>query len=123
MIYGSFNQTSVPEVVARQFPITEEFGYELMPLHLRAVCDTMQDRDSIYKQARMLTRTLQCSVLAQRTTKGGTESTGNSERLRGVIRGAVALLGAGAVRVDETAHGLVGSSSLHDSLYRGSNHQ
>ena len=52
MIYGSFNQSRVPEVAARQFRETEEFGYEMVQLRLRAVCDTMQDRDSIYKQAK-----------------------------------------------------------------------
>ena len=52
MIYGSINQTRVPDVAARQFPTTDEFGYELMQLHLRAVCNTMRERDSIYKQAK-----------------------------------------------------------------------
>lgn len=67
MIYGSFNQTSVPEVVARQIPKTEEFGYELMPLYLQAVCDTMQDRDSIYKQAK--DAHLYVAMLGPRSTK------------------------------------------------------
>jgi hypothetical protein len=52
MIYGSFKGSKVPEKVAGHFPKTEEFGYELIQLHLRAVCDTMQDRDSIYMQAK-----------------------------------------------------------------------
>jgi hypothetical protein len=52
MTYGSFNQRSVPENVAKLFPKTEEFGYELMKLRLQAICDTIQDRDSIYKQAK-----------------------------------------------------------------------
>lgn len=52
MIYGSINKSKVPEVVAQQFPENQEFGYELMQLHLRAVCDTMQERDSIYRQAK-----------------------------------------------------------------------
>jgi hypothetical protein len=51
MIYGSFNRSKVPETVAGHFPKTEEFGYELIQLRLRAVCDTMRDRDSIYMQA------------------------------------------------------------------------
>ena len=52
MIYGLINKTKVPEIVARQFPENQEFGYELMRLRLRAVCDTMQDRDSLYRQAK-----------------------------------------------------------------------
>ena len=52
MIYGQFNRSKVPEEVSAQFPKTEQFGYELIQLHLRAICDTMQDRDSIYRQAK-----------------------------------------------------------------------
>ena len=52
MIYGSLTKTKVPEVVAQQFPEKEEFGYELMQLRLRAVCDTLQERDSLYRQAK-----------------------------------------------------------------------
>jgi hypothetical protein len=52
MIYGSKNQPRVPEDVGRQFPRTEQFGYEMITLRLRAVCDTMQDRDSLYTQAK-----------------------------------------------------------------------
>ena len=52
MIYRSFNRSKVPEEVAGHFPKTEEFGYELIQLRLRAVCDTMRDRNSIYMQAK-----------------------------------------------------------------------
>jgi len=52
MIYGSFNRSKVPEKVAGHFPKTDEFGYELIQLHLRAVCDTTRDRDWIYMQAK-----------------------------------------------------------------------
>ncbi len=52
MIYGSFNRSKVPEKIAKHFPKTEEFGYELIQLRLRAVCDTMRDCDSIYMQAK-----------------------------------------------------------------------
>jgi len=52
MTYGSLNGRSVPEDVARLFPKTEEFGYELMKLRLQVICDSMQDRDSMYKQAK-----------------------------------------------------------------------
>jgi len=52
MIYGSLTKTKVPEVVARQFPENQEFGYELMQLRLRAVCDPLQERDSLYRQAK-----------------------------------------------------------------------
>jgi hypothetical protein len=51
MIYASFNWSKAPEDVVRNFPRTERFGYELIQLNLRAVCDTMQDRDSMYAQA------------------------------------------------------------------------
>lgn len=50
----TFNQTSVPENVANLFPRTEEFGYELMPLRLQLVCDTMKERDSIYMRANVV---------------------------------------------------------------------
>ena len=53
MIYGSFNWNKVPENVVRCFPQTERFGYELIQLNLQAVCDTMQDRDSMYAQAKV----------------------------------------------------------------------
>ena len=52
MIYGSFNRSKVPQEVAGRFPKTEEFGYELIELRLRAVCDTMRDRNSICMQAK-----------------------------------------------------------------------
>jgi hypothetical protein len=52
MIYGSFNWRKIPENVVLRFPITEQFGYELIQLSLRAVCDTIQDRDSVYTQAK-----------------------------------------------------------------------
>jgi hypothetical protein len=52
MIYGSFNRSKIAETVAGHFPMTEEFGYELIQLRLRAVCDTMRDRDSICRQAK-----------------------------------------------------------------------
>ena len=52
MIYVSSNQSRVPEEVGKQFPRTEQFGYELITLRLWAVCDTMQERDSLYKQAK-----------------------------------------------------------------------
>ena len=51
MIYASVNLNKVPEDVMRQFPKTEQFGYELIQLKLRAICDTMQDRDSMCVQA------------------------------------------------------------------------
>lgn len=52
MVYGSFNWSKAPENVVRHFPETERFGYELIQLNLRAVCDTIQDRDSVYAQAK-----------------------------------------------------------------------
>lgn len=52
MIYGSFNWSETPENVVRHFPKTGVFGYELVQLSLRVVCDTTQDRDSMYAQAR-----------------------------------------------------------------------
>lgn len=52
MIYRSFDWSKVPEDVVRRFPKTERFGYELIQLQLRVVCDTTQDRDSMYTQAK-----------------------------------------------------------------------
>ena len=52
MIYRPFSQSKVPEDVAEHFPKTAEFGYELIQLRLGAVCDTMRDRDSIYREAK-----------------------------------------------------------------------
>ena len=52
MVYGSFNWNKAPADVVRRFPSSEGFGYELIQLHLRAVCDTMQERDSICVQAK-----------------------------------------------------------------------
>lgn len=52
MIYWSNNQSRVPEDVGRQFPRIGQFGYELITLRLRVVCDTTQERDSIYTQAK-----------------------------------------------------------------------
>ena len=52
MIYGSITQSRVPEDIGKQFPRIEQFGYELITLRLRAVCDTIQDRDSLYTQAK-----------------------------------------------------------------------
>ena len=67
MVYGLFNQSKVPEEVAQHFPKTEEFGYELIPLRLRAICDTMRDRDSIYMQAEEAH--LYVATLGPRSTK------------------------------------------------------
>jgi hypothetical protein len=52
MIYGSFNSSKTPKNVVRHFPKTGVFGYELVQLRLRVVCDTTQDRDSMYAQAK-----------------------------------------------------------------------
>ena len=67
MIYGSFNRSRVPNEVAGHFPKTEEFGYELIQLCLRAVCDTMRDRDSFYMQAN--DAHLYVATLGPRSTK------------------------------------------------------
>ena len=67
MIYGSFNRTSVPEKVAKLFPRNQEFGYELINLRLQIVCDTMQDRDSVYSQAK--DAHLYVAMLGPRITK------------------------------------------------------
>ena len=52
MIYASFNWNQVPENIVRRFAKSERFGYELVQLSLRAVCDSIQDRDSMYSQAK-----------------------------------------------------------------------
>ena len=52
MIYGSNYQPSVPEDIGQQFPRIEQFGYEMITLRLRVICDTLQDRDSVYTQAK-----------------------------------------------------------------------
>lgn len=63
----TFNQTSVPENIADLFPRTEEFGYELMNLRLQLVCDTMQERDSIYTREKEVH--LYVAMLGPRRTK------------------------------------------------------
>jgi hypothetical protein len=67
MIYGSVNWNKVPENVVQQFPQTERFGYELIQLSLRAVCDTVQDRDSMCVQAKCAH--LYVAAVGPRTTK------------------------------------------------------
>ena len=67
MIYGSFKRNKVSDEVAGHFPNTEEFGYELIQLRLRAVCDTRRDRDSIYMQANEAH--LYVATLGPRSTK------------------------------------------------------
>lgn len=69
MIYGSINKTRVPKIVAQQFPKSEEFGYELMQLRLRVVCDTMQERDSVYEQA--TDAHLYVATIGPRSTENG----------------------------------------------------
>ena len=51
-IYGLDDQLRVPEDIEEQFPRIGQFGYEMITLRLRAVCDSTQDRDSMYKQAK-----------------------------------------------------------------------
>jgi len=51
-IYGLDDQLRVPEDIEEKFPRVGQFGYEMITLRLRAVCDSTQDRDSMYKQAK-----------------------------------------------------------------------
>ena len=52
MTYGLLNGTKAPENVDKLFPKTKEFGYEKIKLRLRVICDSIQDKDSMYKQAK-----------------------------------------------------------------------